>query len=183
MYYGTKWRASSKGEKFDGGKSGFNPFILVLPAMCDLTATSLMYVGLGLTDASVFQMLRGSVVVVTALFSVIFLKRKLRAFHWLGVALVMGGTAIVGAQSKICTSDAAASSSSGGNAMIGNIIIIAAQFVVGFQMIVGGAYDTFLISMMFTYFKSSSASSHVSNALLNGSQIEGIFVSLCLLLC
>ena len=155
MYYGTKWRASSKGEKFDGGKSGFNPFILVLPAMCDLTATSLMYVGLGLTDASVFQMLRGSVVVVTALFSVIFLKRKLRAFHWLGVALVMGGTAIVGAQSKICTSDAAASSSSGGNAMIGNIIIIAAQFVVGFQMIVG---DTFLISMMFTYFKSSSSS-------------------------
>ncbi len=43
-------------------------------------------------------MLRGSVVIFTGLFSVIFLKRKLGYHHYLGILLVMGGTAIVGSQ-------------------------------------------------------------------------------------
>ncbi len=37
----------------------FNPFVFLPPAMCDMCATSLMYIGLNLTYASSFQMLRG----------------------------------------------------------------------------------------------------------------------------
>jgi hypothetical protein len=40
-------------------RSKFNPVIFWLPALCDMTGTSLMYVGLTLTYASIFQMLRG----------------------------------------------------------------------------------------------------------------------------
>lgn len=47
----------------------WSPFIFILPAMCDMTATSCMYIGLTLTHASVFQMLRGSVVIFTGIFS------------------------------------------------------------------------------------------------------------------
>lgn len=37
----------------------WNPLIFLPPALCDMTATSIMYVGLNLTYASSFQMLRG----------------------------------------------------------------------------------------------------------------------------
>lgn len=42
------------------GNRTFNPFILFVPAMCDMIATSIMYIGLNLTYASSFQMLRGA---------------------------------------------------------------------------------------------------------------------------
>jgi len=56
----------------------------------------LMYIGLTLTYPSVFQMLRGSVIIFTGILSVLFLKRKLWAFEWLGMGLVTIGLAIVG---------------------------------------------------------------------------------------
>lgn len=42
------------------GNRTFNPFILFVPAMCDMIGTSVMYVGLNLTFASSFQMFRGT---------------------------------------------------------------------------------------------------------------------------
>lgn len=41
------------------GNRSFNPLVLLPPAMCDMVATSIMYIGLTLTYASSFQMLRG----------------------------------------------------------------------------------------------------------------------------
>jgi len=41
------------------GNHNFNPFIFLPPALCDMVATSVMYIGLNLTYASSFQMLRG----------------------------------------------------------------------------------------------------------------------------
>jgi len=41
------------------GNRSFNPLVLLPPAMCDMVATSVMYIGLTLTYASSFQMLRG----------------------------------------------------------------------------------------------------------------------------
>ena len=37
----------------------FNPLVFLPPACCDILATSIMYIGLNLTTASSFQMLRG----------------------------------------------------------------------------------------------------------------------------
>lgn len=39
--------------------TSYNPFIFLPPALCDMTATSIQYIGLNLTYASSFQMLRG----------------------------------------------------------------------------------------------------------------------------
>lgn len=44
----------------DNPVSSFNPLIFFPPAMLDMLATSTMYVGLNLTYASSFQMLRGT---------------------------------------------------------------------------------------------------------------------------
>jgi len=87
-------------------------------------------------------MLRGSVVIFTSILSVVFLKRQQRVHHWIGVGLVLAGTAIVGAQGKVCpTQDSGGCSqlvtgSSGNSATVGNILIIVAQLIVAVQMVV-----------------------------------------------
>src|SRR5690349_15118621 len=54
-----------------------NPLLFAIPAMCDLGGTTLMNVGLFYTDASVYQMLRGILVVFNGILAVIFLKQRL----------------------------------------------------------------------------------------------------------
>lgn len=79
--------------------SGSKVLLLWLPTLCDLCATTLMNVGLIYTSASIYQMLRGAVVLFTGTFSVIFLRRRLLAFQWLALVLVVCGVGIVGASS------------------------------------------------------------------------------------
>ena len=82
-------------------------FFLAIPASFDFLTSSLQYIALNLMPPSIYQMLRGGVVLVTALFSVLFLKRKLQAFHYLGCALVFGGVMLVGAANFIFVDDSA----------------------------------------------------------------------------
>lgn len=114
--------------RFDHAKP-FNRLLLAMPASLDMCGTSTIYAGLVLTYASVFQMLRGSVVIFTGLASVIFLKRKLLGFHWLGMVLVLVGTAIVGISSIGGDTNASAP-----NPAVGNILVVAAQVIVAIQM-------------------------------------------------
>ena len=55
-----------------------------------------MAIGLTQCAASVYQMMRGNLVIVTALFSVIFLKRKQYAHHLISLAFIVTGIALVG---------------------------------------------------------------------------------------
>ena len=41
----------------------YSIFLFYFPALCDVTATSIMYIALTLTSASSFQMLRGSIMI------------------------------------------------------------------------------------------------------------------------
>ena len=52
---------SEKKEKEKIGK--YSIFLFYFPALCDVTATSIMYIALTLTSASSFQMLRGSIMI------------------------------------------------------------------------------------------------------------------------
>lgn len=45
------------------GNQQFSPLLFFVPAMLDMVATSLMYIGLTMTYASSFQMLRGAVII------------------------------------------------------------------------------------------------------------------------
>ncbi|KAK8799677.1 hypothetical protein WA158_006225 [Blastocystis sp. Blastoise] len=69
------------------------------PAMCDLCATCLMNIGLFYISASIWQMLRGSMIIFSAIVSMIFLKKKFHAYQWTGIATVIVGLIIVGASS------------------------------------------------------------------------------------
>ncbi|KAG1455843.1 hypothetical protein G6F56_006970 [Rhizopus delemar] len=80
---------------------GRQSLLFWIPTLCDLTATTVMNVGLILTSASVYQMLRGAVVIFTGLFSFFFLGRRLRPYEWLSLAMVVLGVAIVGLSSVL----------------------------------------------------------------------------------
>jgi len=75
---------------------GWNLFLLALPSSCDIMGTTLVNVGLIMVPASIYQMVRGFLVVFVGLFSVIFLKRRLTISQWGGLFLVVLGVSLVG---------------------------------------------------------------------------------------
>ena len=46
--------------------------------------------------ASVFQMLRGTMVVFAGLLTIIILRRALHLHHWMGIILILAGATLVG---------------------------------------------------------------------------------------
>lgn len=118
----------------------FPLWLFAIPAMCDMTGSTLMYIGLSLTYPSVYQMIRGMIVVFTGLFSWWFLKTKLYGFHILGMLLIVAGTAIVGVSSVLSKHDTGAK-----NPLLGDVFVIIAQLAAATQMVVEekfvGKYD------------------------------------------
>ncbi|KAG2224149.1 hypothetical protein INT45_000164 [Circinella minor] len=80
---------------------GRKALLFWIPTLCDMTATTIMNVGLLFTSASIYQMLRGAVVIFTGIFSYFFLNRRLRLFEWFALGMVVTGVAIVGLSSLI----------------------------------------------------------------------------------
>lgn len=110
----------------------FTPWLFALPAFLDMCGSSMMYIGLAMTDVSVYQMLRGFVMICTGIFSVIFLKRKLLLHHWVGMGLLVGGLIIVGLASILYPG----SHGTAPNPILGDILVVTAQIVAATQMVV-----------------------------------------------
>lgn len=114
--------------------SYINPLIFWIPACCDLGGTTLLNIGLFYTSASVYQMLRGTLVVFNGIFSVLFLKHRLYPHHWGGILLITLGTAIVGVSSIFNHDPDAVVVEK--NPMLGNILVVSAQVLAATQFIV-----------------------------------------------
>jgi len=101
-----------------------------------MLATSIMYVGLNLTYASSFQMLRGSVIVFTGLLSTAFLDRKLKISQWFGITFILIGLAIVGMADIFSPSKPGSGPNMNTNGLItGDLLIIMAQIISATQMV------------------------------------------------
>ena len=101
-------------------KTNINPLLMAIPATCDVAGSTLTFVALVLVPASVYQMMRGLIVVITAVMSIIFLGKKQYRHHWVGVICILVGVASVGVVSV------SGSSSSGGSEVFGIILLIVA---------------------------------------------------------
>jgi drug/metabolite transporter (DMT)-like permease len=77
-------------------KTSINPLLLAIPASFDIIASTLMNIALTMIPASVYQMLRGSIIIITAGMSILFLKRKLFIHHWSSITLIFIGVFLVG---------------------------------------------------------------------------------------
>ena len=87
-------RTSKRAGKFRG-------YELLPAAVCDMIATVLTNLALVYTFASHVAVLAGVNTLFTALFSVIFFKRRLGSHNWLGAMLVAVGAAFIGACSEL----------------------------------------------------------------------------------
>ncbi|KAF8739476.1 hypothetical protein AX14_009458 [Amanita brunnescens Koide BX004] len=76
--------------------TGWKMVLFWIPAICDLTGTTLMNVGLLYTPVSIYQMTRGALVLFVGTFSVLFLRRRLWFYQWLSLVVVMAGVGLVG---------------------------------------------------------------------------------------
>lgn len=68
---------------------------MAIPAGLYTLANSLQYVGISNLDAATFQVAYQMKIIVTAIFSVFMLRKKLKAQQWTSLVLLMAGVAIV----------------------------------------------------------------------------------------
>jgi len=76
--------------------TNIHPAWLAIPASCDFCASTLMFIALTMVPPSVYQMMRGIIVVITAFLSIIFLNRTLYRHHWTALVMIVLGVAQVG---------------------------------------------------------------------------------------
>ncbi|CAG9315678.1 unnamed protein product [Blepharisma stoltei] len=96
-----------------------------IPAFLYLISGSLMYLGLILSAASVYQMIRGLIPIVVAFYSVIFLRRKLFKHQMIGIGLILVGVIIVGISSLLFQAWTAR------HPLIGVIVLVISQLFTG----------------------------------------------------
>ena len=97
---------------------------MAIPACFDICGSTLMNIGLTLCPASIYQMMRGAIVIITAGMAFIFLGKKQYPHHILALILIVIGIALVGiaAQDDSSSSDG----TSAGSALVGIVIILIA---------------------------------------------------------
>ena len=121
-------------------KSYWSKVLLVsIPAGIDVFATSFGCIGLVFVPASVFQMLKGSMIIFAALFSFFCLGRQLYGFNWMGVCLCVLGVTTVGlasiCQEKPSSDPTASDSESVSTVAFGIVLIILGQVLQAAQMV------------------------------------------------
>lgn len=78
------------------GTSVFRRISFCIPAICDMTATTLINVGLLYTPVSIYQMMRGSIVIFVAMLSVVAFRKSITKLEWVSLLLIVLGIGIVG---------------------------------------------------------------------------------------
>lgn len=111
-------------------------FLLTIPACCDLLGTTLAGIGLLYLNASIFQMLRGSIILFVSIMSRIFLKRRIPTYRALGVVVVVIGLSLVGLSSYLDSHNSTSTTVTPLQVMIGIALVLAGQVFNATQMII-----------------------------------------------
>ncbi|BHF74134.1 hypothetical protein SprV_0401721800 [Sparganum proliferum] len=110
-------------------------WVFLLPAMFDVTGSTLQGIGLVYIDASVWQMLRGSIIVFVGILSTVFLRRRLWGFHWTGMMVTVFGLCLVGVASVFKPSTESLITSPA-KAALGLLLVLLGSLATASQMIV-----------------------------------------------
>lgn len=109
--------------------------LIAIPTLCDLLATTLMTTGLIFIRVSIMQMLRGSMVVFSAILTVFWRKRRLRGFEWCGVVLCCIALATVGLASVIGGKSDDGEYAGWGYTLMGCLFVIGSQVIQAIQIV------------------------------------------------
>ena len=69
---------------------------LSIPAAFDLIASTLSTIGLTFLNTSIYQMLKGSIIVFSCIATIIFLRTRYYRHHFLGIFVIISGLCVVG---------------------------------------------------------------------------------------
>jgi len=136
FYFGRSRRSSARPDTEPGSfvlepaRHGPPPYYFLVPAGCDVFGTGIASVAMMYIQAAVWQMMRGAIIVFSAILAVIFLKRKLRAFHWIGVAVTVIGLCLVGFAAVMQQTP---SNPRSDHATLGVLLVLVAQVFAAFQ--------------------------------------------------
>lgn len=108
--------------------------IVSVPSFCDLVGSSMQQVGLIFTPVSIYQMLKGSILLFSAALSVWFLNKRMYIHNWIGVILCVFALTMVGI-SSVMTIDAQPIVVSFWEAMFGISIVVFGQIVCASQYV------------------------------------------------
>jgi len=123
-------------------RSELPSYYLLLPASLDVLGSGVSGVGMLFITASVWQMMRGSLILFTAALSVIFLGRKLERQHVIGLSLAALGLGLVGLSSWLDSNEAPtlywyfSSASSSSDALLGIALTVLSQLCTAIQVVV-----------------------------------------------
>jgi drug/metabolite transporter (DMT)-like permease len=131
------WDPEGKGSR---PPSTFRQKVTVsIPCAFDLFASTLQTFGLIYINASIFQMLRGSMVVFSAILCMVFLHRKIIAVEWFGIGLVVVALVIIGLASVWMPTgddDDSSSTSTTSQKLLGSLLVVASEIVQAGQIVV-----------------------------------------------
>lgn len=133
LYFNKRNNNTIRNEHLESANS--TPLVWVIPAVCDLLASSMVYIGLQLTSASSFQMIRGSVILFTGLLARLILNTKLRIHQWIGMVTIVIGLITVGCGDYLYHNEASIDNTKW-HAVIGDALIIVSQLLTAFQLVV-----------------------------------------------
>ena len=133
FYYITKNKESLI-NKDNGIKFKKDPKIwyFVFPAVLDFLGSTISTISLTFLNSSIYQMLRGALIIFICVGTIIFLKTKYYRHHFLGIFIVVLGLIIVGINAVIYDDN----KSSGKNPALGIFLIIFSQLFTCFQLII-----------------------------------------------
>ena len=101
-----------------------------IPALFEAFSSVLMLIGLSLSTASIYQMMRGFIVIVTYTYSIIFFKAGIFKHQLFGLSQILLGLLIIGISSLTSSSE------SSKNPGLGIALIVLSQFFSGGKYII-----------------------------------------------
>lgn len=114
----------------EDSKKKYKIFLFGIPALLFLVAACLMFIGLALSAASVYQMARASLSIFVAIYSVIFLKQKLYRHQVTAIVMLFGGLILVQ------TSHVINNPTSADDPLLGGFILIISQIIAAAVLVV-----------------------------------------------
>ena len=117
-------------------KPEINKFLLAIPGFLDTCSTGLANIGLILLPASIYQMLKGSLIIMTFLMSKFIVKNKHTWDHYVAIPVSTTGVVLVGLSAYL---NADEKSEDGGNfsdaktTLLGIVLMVIAMFILSIQ--------------------------------------------------
>ncbi|OQR95952.1 Drug/Metabolite Transporter (DMT) Superfamily [Thraustotheca clavata] len=113
--------------------------LLIIPSVLDLLNTVFANIGLLWISSSIYQMTRGSVILFNAFFSVQFMGKRLFAYHYTSILLVIiavGMVAMAGVWQSQMLDPSAIDPEKQANQVLGLSFIFIAQFLCAIQIVI-----------------------------------------------